>query len=230
MSETGALVYWFDIAPAVVDEWLAWYLCDHMPSRVGTAFIAGRCYEAIDAASSHMVLFETATPESLLAPSYLNLLGKVTPEDRQRRGWYANTIRVTSRVRARRGSGTGSVSGVIRIAGAQAKHSDILRCLASDVVPVLADIPKIGSVWLIEHDPSIRARMDQIRVTGHQDGSADWAVLIEAAHQADVVSAMARLNEVTSWRALRLASAAVLGQYRLLYTMTKNSESQSPVA
>lgn len=229
MSETGALAYWFDIAPAVVDEWLDWYLRDHMPSRVGTAFIAGRCYEAIDAASSHMVLFETATPESLLAPSYLKLLEKVTPEDRQRRGWYSNTIRVTSRVRARQGSGTGSILGVVRIGGARANHADIAQCLASDVVPVLADSPRIGSVWLIEHDPAIRARMDQVRVTGHQDGSTDWAVLIESAHTADIASAMARLDEVESWRALGLADAAVLGQYRLLYTMTKNPGSQSPV-
>ena len=78
MSETGALAYWFDIAPEIRREWLDWYLTDHMPSRVGTAFVTGRCYEAIDATASHMVLFETPTPEDLLAPSYLALLRQVS--------------------------------------------------------------------------------------------------------------------------------------------------------
>jgi len=225
MSEAGALAYWFDIAPEVVDEWLDWYLRDHMPSRVGTTFVSGRCYEALHAAASHMVLFETTTPEALLAPGYLSLLKEVSAADRQRRGWYSNAIRVTCRVRARVGRGTGSVLGVIRIAGARARSADIARCLAQDVVQELARAPRIGAVWLLENDASIRARMDQIRVTGHQDGSADWAVLIEAANESDVASAMARLRGVASWRALELGDAAVFDQYRLLYTMTQSDRS-----
>jgi hypothetical protein len=218
MSQGGALAYWFDIAPPVVDRWLDWYLRDHMPSRVGTAFIAGRCYEAIDAPASHMVFFETATPESLLAPSYLALLKQVTQEDRERRGWYSNTIRVTCRVRTRQGSGTGSVLGVIRVSGAQAKPADIARCL-EDATALIASTPKIGAAWLLENDPTIRARMDAARVTGHQDGSADWALLIEAGHAADVDAAVGRLKELDSWRTLALHEKAVIGKYRLLYTM-----------
>ena len=96
MSEKGALAYWFDIAPEVRELWLDWYLSDHMPSRVGTVFSAGRCYEAIDASSSHMVLFETPEAEDLLAPSYVALLKQVSDSDRhlpgfigagQRHGW-----------------------------------------------------------------------------------------------------------------------------------------------
>jgi hypothetical protein len=75
-------------------------------------------------------------------------------------------------------------------------------------------------VWLLENDPSIRTRMDQARVTGHQDGSADWAVLIEAGHEADVAAAQARLAQVPAWRALDFADAMVFDRYRLLYTMT----------
>jgi hypothetical protein len=29
----------------------------------------------------------------------------------------------------------------------------------------------------------------RVRVTGHQDGSADWAVFIEGGHDADLVNA-----------------------------------------
>ena len=84
MSEKGALAYWFDIAPEVREMWLEWYLSDHMPSRVGTVFSAGRCYEAIDASSSHMVLFETPLAEDLLAPSYVALLKPLLQGPNQR--------------------------------------------------------------------------------------------------------------------------------------------------
>lgn len=221
-AEAGALAYWFDIAASVVDEWLDWYLHDHMPSRVGSTFISGRGYEALQAPSSHMVLFETRTPEELLAPSYLALLKQVSPEDRQRRGWYSNAIRVTCRVRARVGRGTGGVLGVVRIGGARATTAAIEQCLVRDVVPVVAKMPRLGSVWLTQNDPSIRARMDSARVTGHKDGTADWALLIEAGHEADVASAMEALDQVATWRALELGAAAVCGRYRLLYTMTQS--------
>lgn len=221
MSEAGALAYWFDIAPEVTAEWLDWYQHDHMPSRVGTVFVSGRCYEALQASRSHMVLFETSTPDALLAPSYLALLKVVTPEDRQRRGWYTRTSRVTCRVPAREGRGIGGVLGVVRIAGARAARDEISRCLAQQVLPSLARVPRIGSVWLLENDASIRARMDAARVTGHQDGSADWAVLIEAGHESDLVAALASLEQLPAWRALELGDAAVFDRYRLLYAMTQ---------
>lgn len=221
-SERGALAYWFDIAPEVREQWLDWYQHDHMPSRVGTTFVSGRCYEALHAGLSHMVLFETTEPEALLAPSYVALLRQVSDADRQRRGWYSNTIRVTCHVGARIGKGTGSVLGVVRVAGALANAADVRRCLVDDVVPALARVPRIGAAWLIENDPALRARMDAVRVTGHQDGSADWAVLIEGGHQADITSAMKRLDDIASWGALGLGNAATLEQYRLLYTMSQS--------
>jgi len=119
MSKKGALVYWFDIAPEVRNLWLDWYLSDHMPSRVGTVFSAGRCYEAIDACRSHMVLFETPSAEDLLAPSYVALLKQVSDSDRQRRAWYSQTVRATCRVLSVLGNGTGGVLGVVRICWAR---------------------------------------------------------------------------------------------------------------
>jgi hypothetical protein len=218
----GVLAYWFDVDPAVTGKWLDWYLHDHMPSRVGTTFVTGRCYEKIEASATHMVLFETTSPEALLAPAYLALLSQVTDEDRQRRAWYANTVRVTCRAAARIGRGTGSVLGVVRFSGAPATEDEVRRCLVQDVVPALARTPCIGAVWVVQNDPMLRARMDEVRVTGHQDGSADWAVFIEGGHDADLVSALASLADVASWRSLGLREIATTDRYRLLYTMTQS--------
>ena len=220
-ASRGAMAYWFDIKPEVTEEWLHWYLHDHMPSRVGTAFVSGRCYERTDGDASHMVLFETSTPEDLLRPSYLALLGKISEEDRQRRGWYANPIRVTSRVLARSGRGTGGMLGVIRVNRGPHDAQALRLCLINEVLPAVSAYPRIGGAWLMEHDPELRSRMDAARVTGHQDGSTDWAILIEGGHDVDLAMAMSQAQETASWRALKLGEHAFFHRYRLLYTMSQ---------
>lgn len=217
--ETGALVYWFDISPSVISDWIDWYLRDHMPSRVGTTFTTGRCFEAIDGPTSHMVMFETGTPEALLAPDYLRLLGTVSEEDRKRRGWYAQTVRMTARVRSRVRTGMGSVLAAIRIdafAGGSPPESGAFEALPIDAV---AAIPGVGSVWLAEHDPDIRARMDQVRVTGHQDQSPHSALFVEAASGADAAQAQSIIHTHFGRTSDRPA-AITSGRYRLLYVMT----------
>jgi hypothetical protein len=230
VPETGALVYWFDIAPEVRAEWLHWYLTDHMPSRVGTVFTSGRCYEAVDferASASHMVLFETTHPEALLEPSYLALLGQVSDADRARRGWYANVVRGTMRVRSRHAQGSGGVGGVLGALHVDSSACGLPRvhlaaCLAGAVVPALAAVPCIGAAWMLEHDAGIRQRLDAARVTGQGDASADLVVLMEAGHAADVAAAAARLDALPAWRELRLAPGAWrLDAYRLLYSMAQ---------
>ena len=218
-ADTGALVYWFDIRPEIVADWLAWYLRDHMPSRVGTTFTTGRCFEALDADSSHMVLFETTTPEALLAPDYLRLLGTVSPEDRQRRGWYSNTVRMTARVRTRMGEGIGSVLAVARFDSALPAPDDGHRALNRDTLEAIAAIPGIGSVWVAQHDASIRAQMDQVRVTGHQDRSPAGSLMIEAARIEDADRALDLLTQQPAWKAAVANDAASVGRYRLLYAM-----------
>ena len=224
MSEKGVLAYWFDIAPEVRQLWLDWYLSDHMPSRVGTVFSAGRCYEAIDASTSHMVLFETPFAEDLLAPSYVALLKHVSDSDRQRRAWYSQTVRATCRVLSVLGSGTGGVLGVVRIRGAKASQSDIQSCLTQDILPLLGAFSSIGSVSVLCNDPGIRQRMDQVRVTGHQDGSTDWVLLIEASHEKDVRRAWQVLTKITSWQPLQWEASVNFDLYRLLYAMVQSDD------
>ncbi len=217
--ETGALIYWFDINPSIVDQWLDWYLRDHMPSRVGTTFTTGRCFEAIDGPASHMVLFETLTPEALLAPDYLRLLGTVSDEDRKRRGWYANTCRMTARVRTRVRTGMGNILAVIRFdpaTGNDHTQRDALDHLPAEAIAALAGV---GSIWIADHDAQIRARLDAVRVTGHQDRSPQRALFIEAARDADALRAQAIVAEHLRAHAPRAADAASMGCYRLLYAM-----------
>lgn len=219
-TETGALIYWFDISPSIVDQWLDWYLRDHMPSRVGTTFTTGRCFEAIDGPASHMVLFETHTPEALLAADYLKLLGTVSDEDRKRRGWYANTVRMTARVQTRVRAGMGSILAVTRFDSTTDDDSTDRDALGGLPAEPIAALAGVGSIWLADHDAKIRARMDEVRVTGHQDRSPQRAIFIEAARDTDALQAQAMVAEHLHAHSTRAADAASMGRYRLLYAMT----------
>ena len=64
--------------------------------------------------------------------------------------------------------------------------------------------------------------MDEARVTGQADGSADWVIRVDAAREEDIAGAIARLNEFRAWKELGLMDTAILGSYRLLYSISSN--------
>jgi hypothetical protein len=173
-----------------------------------------------------MVLFETPEAEDLLASSYVALLKQVSDSDRQRRAWYSQTVRATCRVLSVQGSGTGGVLGVVRIQGAKARQSDIQACLTQHILPLLGAFSSIGSVSVLCNDPDIRQRMDQVRVTGHQDGHTDWVVLMEAGLERDVRHAWKAMDQSSAWQNLQLGDAVIHDLYRLLYVMVQSSPAQ----
>jgi hypothetical protein len=222
MKSQGALVYWFDLAPDTVDEWVDWYIRDHMPSRVGATFSAAHCFRAVGSKPAFLALYEAETAEALLAPEYLALLRKPSADDRRRRGWYQNTVRATCRVCASLGHGQGGVAGTIRVTPPAASRSQIRERLVDDVAPFLAQIKRVGAVQVLEADNEIRTKMDQARVTGRADGSADWAIRFDAAREEDIAGAIAGLQELRAWKELGLTDTATIGSYRLLYSISSS--------
>jgi len=222
MKSQGALVYWFDLAPEMIDEWVEWYIRDHMPSRVGATFSAAHCFRAVGSKPAFLAHYEAETAEALLAPEYLALLRKPSTDDRLRRGWYLNTVRATCRVCASLGHGQGGVAATIRVSPPAASRLQIRERLVDDVAPFLAQTRRVGAVQILEADNEIRTKMDEARVTGQADGSADWVIRVDAAREEDIAGAIARLNEFRAWKELGLMDTAILGSYRLLYSISSN--------
>jgi len=107
----------------------------------------------------------------------------------------------------------GSVLSVIRFD--QSLHT-VPQTLMSDI----AGIPGVGSVWIAEHDPSIRSRMDSVRVTGHQDLSAAGALMTEAATDSDARLAVSTFKAKTALSGTPAPESVTAGRYRLMYCMT----------
>jgi hypothetical protein len=68
--------------------------------------------------------------------------------------------------------------------------------------------------------------MDQVRITGHQDGHTEWVVLIEAGLERDVRQAWKAMDQSSAWQNLQLGDAVIHDLYRLLYVMVQSSDAQ----
>jgi len=127
--------------------------------------------------------------------------------------------RATCRICASLGRG---VAGTIRLSPPNASRLQIRELLVDEVAPFLAQTKRVGAVQVLEADNEIRTKMDQARVTGQADGSADWAIRVDAAREEDIAGAVARLQELRAWKDLGLMGTATIGSYRLLYSISSN--------
>lgn len=219
MPGQAILAYWFNLAPNAFDEWADWYLRDHMPSRIDSGFLAAKCYRAVDGGPSSFLFFEAQTAEELMTPEYLAKLKNVSPDDRRRRAFYLDTVRATCRVRATTGRSGGGVCATVRFTVDPARAAAAGQALVKTALADLAATERVGAVHVWQMDRSIRAAMDAVRVTGHEDGFADWIVAIETVTARDAAAARDRLYANAAFKAN--ATAPQYDCYQLLYGMVR---------
>jgi len=218
MKSIGVLAYWFGLLPSVQLEWADWYIRDHMPSRLGATFTGARCFRAVSGEPEFMALYETWTPEALTSNDYLALLRNASEGDKRRRSWYQNTTRACCRKLADVGNGQGGIVASIRFSSVpEAMASEV----ATGIVTELARIERVGRVAWLEADPMIRARMDEARVTGHDDDAADQILLVECSAESDAHNAVAKLTSMPTWPRLVDPASVSIANYRLLYSIAK---------
>jgi hypothetical protein len=219
MKGGGVLAYWFDLNPSVQQEWADWYIRDHMPSRVNATFTGARCFRAVSGQPGFMALYDTPSPEALIAPDYLALLSRVSDGDRAKRGWYEGTIRGCCRKLADFGFGQGGFVGSVRFSARPSAGE--ANAIAATLAERLAKIERIGRASLLEADPAIRAKMDQARVNGQSDGAADKILTVECSSPDDVQNALTQLAAMPGWREIAEPASVIIGCYQLLYSIAK---------
>jgi hypothetical protein len=183
----GALMLWLDVAPELDSETDGWYIDEHMPERIDIGgYLRARRYVALEGAPAYLTLFEAQTPAALASEGYLRLVGRISAQSQRIRNGFSNVVRNTFAVRHSLGRGIGTMVASLRLtpadptraaAGAQALDAQLSRLLRRHGV--------VGVHWL-QAAPEVRAQMDQVRVTGRSDASADYVLLIEATRVADL--------------------------------------------
>jgi hypothetical protein len=183
---TGALALWLDVAPALDRETDGWYIDEHLPDRTDTGgYLRARRLQALEGGPQYLTLFEAETPQALASAGYLKLVGKISEQSQRIRAGFSNVVRNTFHVRATHGRGLGAVMASLRLRAAEAAQGPAREAMLRLLPALLQSHGVVGVHWL-EAAPEVRAGMDSVRVTGLNDASADYVLLVEATRTRDV--------------------------------------------
>ena len=73
LAGQGVLAIWNGIEDEAEADFVAWHVREHIPERVAVpGFLRGRRYVAEVGAPKYFNFYETESPETLVAPAYLN--------------------------------------------------------------------------------------------------------------------------------------------------------------
>jgi hypothetical protein len=219
----GALMLWLDVAPELESETDGWYIDEHMPERIDIGgYLRARRYVAREGAPAYLTVFEAQTPAALASEGYLRLVGRISAQSQRIRDGFSNVVRNTFSVRQSLGRGIGTTVASLRLTPDNPMRAEAaLQALDAQVPQLLRRHGVVGVHWL-QAAPEVRAQMDQVRVTGRSDASADYVLLIEATRFADV---RAVRDEALSTATLQQSGwvEQAFGVYSLMYEVSGNN-------
>jgi hypothetical protein len=180
LAGQGVLAIWNGIADEAEADFVAWHVREHIPERVAVpGFLRGRRYVAESGHPKYFNFYETETPETLLAPTYLERLN--APSDWTRRvvRHFQDTSRTVCAVSLSVGQGDGGFIGALRLS-ARPSASDVPRCLETAVAEPALREPGIVAVHLLEGRPDTGGQTAEKALREKPDEQASWILLVEA--------------------------------------------------
>lgn len=177
----GAMVFWHDLV-GDDDDYNHWHSFEHMAERVGIpGFHRGRRYRAHLGAPEYFNMYETAGPETLTSPAYLERLNDPTPWTKASLGGFRNSNRTLCRIAASHGKGTGGYLLTVRLSPASGGDAALAAVLSETVLPDLARRALIVGAHLLRADEAAsRVETEEKALRDRPDEVADWVVLVEA--------------------------------------------------
>lgn len=201
----AAVLIWQDVAPEGQAEYHRWQTREHAPSRLACpGFTRARRHRADPAHAStgapeFFVLYEADSPQALVSPEYLELLGRPTPWSVEivRSGVITNFVRASSVLATGRGSGTGAFVGTLDFSAPGTLGVDVLGPLLDEVV----EQTFVVGVRLYVADQEAIAARDATTEGTWGDGTtrvARTTVLVEAATAEAAAAATASLRQAVA--------------------------------
>lgn len=228
MLGQAALAMWWNVDPALRDEFEHWHSHEHFPERLALPGFerASRWAEA-DGGTGFFVLYELATYEALVSPEHLTRLnapsewsGRMMPHHRQ-------MVRSQCRVLQRRGSAMAGHAITVRLSpqvGQEQRLRDHLRALMQEL-PARPGL--VGAHLLQTETPAVAPTTEQ-HLRGLADRAADWVVVVGYDTQA-----LRRVADVELSAAEQQAAGAAAGAITAAYVLSPSltaAETQQPTS
>jgi len=223
LAGQGVLAIWNGISEEAEADFVAWHVREHIPERVAVpGFLRGRRYVAETGYPKYFNFYETETPETLLAPTYLERLN--APSDWTRRvvRHFQDTSRTVCAVALSVGQGDGGFIGALRFF-ARPDARDLPGCLEMAVAEPALQEPGIVAVHLLEGRPDTGGQTAEKALRDNPEEQACWILLVEATDRGP-------LDRLLAGSASRDALAGAgadfhddgWGVYRLQYALSRD--------
>ena len=218
MRGRAALAMWWDMAPAMRDEFEHWHSHEHFPERLALpGFCRASRWADHAAGEGFFVLYELAQWEALASREYVARLNAPTPWSRALMPHHRNMVRSQCRVLESRGGVVAAHALTVRFSARQVRDEDV----RNEVCALAEDwhaLPGICGVHLLRNDAPAVAPTTEQKIRGLADGAADW-ILVVTGYDVRTLETIA----LPAMRSLRGADAQVAGVYDLRLSRTSDA-------
>ena len=178
MYGQAALAMWWDMDPALRDEFEHWHSHEHIPERLALpGFHRGSRWSDAGGGQGFFVLYELATYEALVSPAYQARLNAPSDWSRTMMPHHRHMVRSPCNVLDSRGAAVAGHALTLRLsprAGEQQRLHGHLR----ELVQALPGRAGLVGAHLLQTDmPALEPTTEQ-RIRGLADRAADWIFLV----------------------------------------------------
>lgn len=219
MPGQAALAMWWDMAPAMRDEFEHWHSHEHFLERLALpGFERGSRWADAAGGQGFFILYELATYEALISPEYLASLNGPSPWSQKMMPHHRNMVRSQCRVLQSRGSAVAGHALTIRLSP-QEGAKDSLQNHLDTLVRELPMRPGLAGAHLLRTDtPDIAPTIEQ-KIRGLADRAADWCFIVTG-YDAHALRELAGAElSAAALQAAGASEGAILGTYALRLSM-----------
>jgi hypothetical protein len=219
---TAALAMWWDMAPALRDEFEHWHSHEHFPERLALPGFERATRWRDNEGEGFFVLYELARHEDLASPAYLARLNAPTPWSVQLMPHHRNMVRSQARVLASHGGGVAAHALTLRLSPSDGA-ADRLRQHLAGLLRALPLRPGLAGAHLLQTDaPPLPQATREQQIRGNADRAADWILLV-CGYDPQALQALLREELAdTPLAEAGAATAALVKAHRLCLSMVRS--------
>lgn len=187
----AALAMWWDIAPAVREDFEHWHSHEHFPERLAIpGFRRASRWHAADGGEGVFVLYELDDHGVLASPAYVARLDAPSPWSTRLMPEHRHMVRSQCHVVASHGFGVARFAETLRLAAAPGRDVELREAIDALGRSARARAGLVGLHLLHHEAPAIGTTIEQ-RLRGMADASADH-VIVAVAYDDAALSTLAR--------------------------------------
>ncbi len=179
LSGSGAMVLYYDIVPAAIEDHDDWHTHEHFPERLSIpGFLRASRWVAAAGSPRYLVIYEVDDVGVLSDEPYLERLNNPTPWTVRMMQNFRGMVRGFCSVTSSSGSGLGNAIFSVRYSPMPGKQDELREWLRTMVLPSISGRPGVVSAHMLE--PAAKPPMTNEQAIRGKDAEMPWVLLVTA--------------------------------------------------